>query len=95
MDGRSFIRDKARVASGLDSLRRTVRDLLDEVDASTRPVQIDAEKGIDFYEAVSRYEAQLIETALELTGGRQNRAAALLKMRKSTLNSKMKQLNLR
>lgn len=95
MDGRSFIRDKARVASGLDSLRRTVRDLLDEVDASIRPVQIDAEKGIDFYEAVSRYEAQLIETALELTGGRQNRAAALLKMRKSTLNSKMKQLNLR
>lgn len=95
MDGRSFIRDKARVARGLDSLRRTVRDLLDEVDASTRPVQIDAEKGIDFYEAVSRYEAQLIESALELTGGRQNRAAALLKMRKSTLNSKMKQLNLR
>lgn len=86
---------KPAVVDELDSLRRTVRNLLHEVDRRTRGVEIDAEKGIDFYEAVARFEAELIRTALDLTGGRQNRAANLLKLRRSTLNSKMKQLNLR
>ncbi len=72
-----------------------MRNLLHEVDTNARPVQIDAEHGIDFYETVARFEADLIESALHVTGGRQNRAADLLKMRKSTLNSKMKQLKLR
>jgi|CXWL01.1.fsa_nt_gi DNA-binding NtrC family response regulator len=79
----------------LETLRSTVRSLLLEVDEKSRPVQIDVENGIDFYEAVARFEAQLIESALQATGGRQNRAAGLLRLRRSTLNSKMKQLNLR
>ncbi len=79
----------------LETLRKTVRNLLLEVDEKSRPVQIDVENGIDFYETVARFEAQLIESALHVTGGRQNRAAGLLRLRKSTLNSKMKQLNLR
>ena len=53
---------------------------------------IDPEKGLDFYENVERFEAQLIETALELTGGRQNKAAQLLNLRTSTLSWKIKKL---
>lgn len=83
------------IADQLDNLRKTVRNLLHEVEAKTLPVPIDTENGIDFYEVVSRFEAQLIESALEATGGRQNRAAGLLRLRKSTLNAKMKQLKLR
>ena len=72
-----------------------VRSLLHEASLRTQPVQIDPEKGIDFYDSVARYEIQLIESALEVAGGRQNRAAKLLNMRTSTLCSKMKQLNIR
>lgn len=72
-----------------------IRSLLHEASLRTQPVQIDPEKGIDFYDSVARYEIQLIESALEVAGGRQNRAAKLLNMRTSTLCSKMKQLNIR
>ena len=87
--------DLSSMRRQIDRLRSTMRSLLHEVDANTRPVHIDAEHGIDFYESVARYEAELIESALHVTGGRQNRAADLLRLRKSTLNSKMKQLKLR
>ena len=79
----------------LDSLRSTIRSLLHEVALETQPVNIDPENGIDFYENVERFEIQLIESALEATGGRQNRAAKLLNLRTSTLSAKMKALNMR
>jgi DNA-binding NtrC family response regulator len=79
----------------MEVLRSMVRSLLHEAALRTQPVQIDPEKGIDFYDSVARYEIQLIESALEVAGGRQNRAAKLLNMRTSTLCSKMKHLNIR
>ena len=73
----------------------TIKSLLHEAAIRTQPVNIDPEKGIDFYENVARFEAQLIELALEMTGGRQNRAAKLLHMRTSTLNWKIKKLEIK
>src|SRR5690606_9625582 len=75
----------------MDALRSLVRSLLHEASLRTMPVNIDPEKGIDFYENVARFEIQLIESALEMSGGRQNRAAKLLNMKTSTLCTKMKQ----
>jgi len=72
-----------------------IRSLLHEAALRTQPLNIDPEEGIDFYENVARFEIQLIESALEVSGGRQNRAAKLLNMRTSTLCSKMKNLNIR
>ncbi len=89
------LHNSINVVDQLATLRKTVKDILHEMDAKARPVQIDAENGIDFYDTVARFEVQLIESALEMAGGRQNRAATLLRMRRSTLNSKMKQLNMR
>ena len=48
------------------------------------------EDGIDFYEEVSRYEVRLIQTALRHTNGSQKRAARLLKLNPTTLNTKIK-----
>lgn len=79
----------------LDSLRSLVRSLLREASHRMQPVNIDPESGIDFYENVARFEIQLIESALEMSGGRQNKAAKLLNMRTSTLCTKMKQLKIR
>ncbi len=79
----------------LNSLRSTVRSLLRDVVIEAQPVRIDPEKGIDFYDNVTRYEIQLIRSALEVAGGRQNRAAELLNLRKSTLCSKIKQFKIK
>lgn len=54
------------------------------------PPAPDISQGIDLEEEISRYEIDLIKRALELTGGHQSRAARLLRMNPTTLNSKIK-----
>jgi DNA-binding NtrC family response regulator len=56
---------------------------------------LDFTRGISFYEEVSRFEIELIRRALEATGGHQTRAAKLLGMNNTTLNSKIKSYNIR
>ena len=51
-------------------------------------------RGINFYEEVRRFEIDLIRRALEQTGGHQSRAARLLGMNATTLNSKIKTYNI-
>jgi len=51
---------------------------------------IDLSRGISFYDEVNRYQVELIRRALEITGGHQSRAAKLLGMNTTTLNSKIK-----
>lgn len=48
------------------------------------------EEGIDLEEEVKRIEVQLIKRALTFAGGRQNKAAKLLKLNHTTLNCKIK-----
>jgi DNA-binding protein Fis len=59
-------------------------------DESTRLQRIDVSKGIDFYGEVERFEMALIKLALDQTSGNQARAAELLGLRATTLNSKIK-----
>ena len=79
----------------MEMLGSTVRALLHEAAIRSAPVRIYPIKGIDFYEKVARFEIQLIESALEMAGGRQNKAAKLLNMRTSTLNWKIKKLDIK
>jgi transcriptional regulator with GAF, ATPase, and Fis domain len=46
--------------------------------------------GIDFYDEVQRFETHLIKMALSETGGNQAKAARLLGIKATTLNSKIK-----
>lgn len=48
----------------------------------------------DFYQEVERFQINLIKKALRITGGSQVKAARLLKLNPTTLNAKMKTLNL-
>jgi transcriptional regulator with GAF, ATPase, and Fis domain len=50
--------------------------------------------GIDFYAEVQRFETHLIKMALAETGGNQARAARLLGIKATTLNSKIKLFNI-
>jgi len=49
---------------------------------------------IDFYDEVRRFEIELITRALKKTGGHQMRAALLLNVKVTTLNSKIKRYNI-
>ncbi len=53
-----------------------------------------SEEGIDFNAAVDAFERQLIDEALRRTGGVKNRAAALLRLNRTTLVEKIKKKGL-
>jgi len=63
------------------------RDFTEE---ATRLKPLDILGGIDFYDEVQRFETHLIKMALAETGGNQSRAAKLLGIKATTLNSKIK-----
>jgi two-component system NtrC family response regulator len=55
---------------------------------------IDLARGINFYDEVKKFEIDLIRRALEQTAGHQSRAARLLGLNATTLNSKIKGYNI-
>ena len=55
---------------------------------------IDISRGVNFYDEVRKFEMDIIRRALEQTGGHQSRAARLLGLNATTLNSKIKAYNL-
>lgn len=52
-------------------------------------------EGVGLYDAVGRYERQLIESALRRAGGVQKQAAKILGLKATTLNEKIKRLGIR
>src|SRR5215213_1880439 len=56
---------------------------------------IDISRGVNFYDEVRKFEIDLIRRALEQTGGHQSRAARLLGLNATTLNSKIKTNSIR
>src|ERR671932_1802755 len=71
-----------------ESVRASMRD------GSSAATGIDIGRGVNFYDEVRRFEIDLIRRALEQTGGHQSRAARLLGMNATTLNSKIKTYNI-
>ncbi len=67
------------------------RDLLQP---QTFPPSFGLPRGLGFYDAVQRFERQLIEAALRQTGGVQKQAAELLGLKPTTLNEKIKRLGI-
>lgn len=80
--------------NNLNSLKELVLQLLCDLQRVEEVNAINIESGFDFYEEVSRFEIDLIKRALLKTGGNQVRAARLLKLNVTTLNSKIKRHNI-
>ncbi|MEO8041697.1 MAG: sigma-54 dependent transcriptional regulator [Acidobacteriota bacterium] len=82
----------------VDCLRPEVRDpaLAFEMmrNAEGTSASIDIGRGVNFYDEVKRFEIDLIRRALDQTGGHQSRAARLLGLNATTLNSKIKTYNI-
>jgi DNA-binding NtrC family response regulator len=83
----------------LDCLREEIVNPQSHVGSSTTGADsaatLDIVRGISFYDEVSRFEIELIRRALEITGGHQSKAAKLLGMNNTTLNSKIKVYNIK
>jgi len=56
--------------------------------------EVDISRGVNFYDEVRRFETDLIRRALDQTSGHQSRAARLLGLNATTLNSKIKTYNI-
>ncbi len=82
----------------VDCLRPEVRDpqlafdMMKGTEGSSS--DLDIARGVNFYDEVKKYEIDLIRRALEQTGGHQSRAARLLGLNATTLNSKIKTHNI-
>jgi transcriptional regulator with GAF, ATPase, and Fis domain len=76
--------------SNITALKELTLRLLREVQAITEVRTLSLEGGVDFYSEVSRFEIDLIKRALLQTAGHQGRAARLLNLKVTTLNSKIK-----
>lgn len=83
----------------LETLRPEVRDpaYAEQVMAASEgsSSSIDLSRGTSFYDEVKKFEIDLIRRALDQTGGHQSRAARLLGLNATTLNSKIKSYNIR
>lgn len=75
----------------ITSLVSSLNDAVLDLKRSSLPPLTD---DFDFYVEVQRFESSLIKGALRLTGGSQVKAAKLLKLKATTLNAKMRMLNL-
>ena len=82
----------------VECLRPEVRDpeLAFEMTSATTGTSagIDISRGVNFYDEAKKFEIDLIRRALEQTGGHQSRAARLLGLNATTLNSKIKSYNI-
>ena len=83
-------RNGAAAHSNVTALKELTLRLLREVQAITEVRTLSLEGGVDFYGEVSRFEVDLIKRALLQTAGHQGRAARLLNLKVTTLNSKIK-----
>lgn len=81
-------------SGNITTLRELVLRLLCEVQCIGEANTLTIENGFDFYDEVSRFEIDLIRRALLQTGGHQVRAAKLLNLKVTTLNSKIKHYNI-
>lgn len=78
----------------MTTLRELVLRVLCEVQSINEITPVIIGQDFDFYEEVRRFEVDLIKRALLQTGGHQVRAAKLLNLKVTTLNSKIKHYNI-
>ena len=79
----------------IDGLKQLTLQLFREVQSIADVESLNVETGVDYYEEVRRFEVDLIMRALMQTAGHQRRAARLLNLKVTTLNSKIKLFNIK
>jgi transcriptional regulator with PAS, ATPase and Fis domain len=87
--GATVLRSEVAMDNRLNTLREVALTLLREVE-SFRVSQPATKRSVRLHEEVRRFEIDLIRSALSRTSGNQTRAAQLLGVKITTLNTKIK-----
>ena len=77
------------------ALKVLASSLLRQINYLEQPDQYKNTGEVSLKDEVCRFEAELIRSALRLTGGRQRRAAQLLGTKLTTLNTKIRKYDIR
>jgi len=72
-----------------------VRSLLTELESLRLPVELEPEAGLNLDDELKLYEIGLIRAALDKADGSQTRAARMLGVKVTTLNTKIKRYQMR
>ncbi len=86
--------EQAASRNNITALKELTLRLVREVQSIGEVHKLSLEGGLDFYDEVTRFEIDLIKRALLQTAGHQGRAARLLNLKVTTLNSKIKHYNI-
>jgi DNA-binding NtrC family response regulator len=89
LSGGDSSQEEAALGSKIRALKEIALVLIKELEALGDTQPAEAKRSINLQEEVRRFETSLIERALRRTGGNQVRAARLLGMKVTTLNSKI------
>jgi DNA-binding NtrC family response regulator len=84
------VRQPTTTDARIGALKILAGSLLHRIEALEKEIVEGRTSPLDLKEEVQRFEAELIRNALFRTGGRQRRAARLLGMKVTTLNTKIK-----
>jgi transcriptional regulator with PAS, ATPase and Fis domain len=87
-------KEKHPLGEKIEDLTSIASALLEEIKSLQPSHTVDVRGGIDFYDEVKKFEVNLIKRALDRTGGHQTKAAELLNIKITTLNSKIKRYNI-
>ena len=88
--GAAMLRSEIAMDNRLSTLREVALTLLREVESLRVSQSPNSQRSVRLHEEVQRFEVDLIRSALSRTGGNQSRAAQLLGVKLTTLNSKIK-----
>jgi len=84
------IRSEVAMDNRLNTLREVALTLLREVESLRVSQSDNSRRRVKLHDEVQRFEVDLIRSALGRTGGNQTRAAQLLGVKITTLNTKIK-----
>src|SRR5882672_7558814 len=88
--GTAMLRGEIAMDNRLSALREVALTLLREVESLRVSQSPNSQRSLRLHDEVQRFEVDLIRSALSRTAGNQSRAAQLLGVKLTTLNTKIK-----
>ncbi len=88
------LNNKIRILKDVSVALSAAAEVLEHTRSAELYHSLDLEHGIDFNDEVRRFEINLIERALKESAGNQKKAAGLLKLKHTTLHTKIKRYDI-
>jgi transcriptional regulator with GAF, ATPase, and Fis domain len=85
---------EAALESRIEALREAALNILTEVESLRSAPALRVDGNVKLHDEVQQFETDLIRATLDRTNGNQTRAAQLLGLKLTTLNTKIKRYNI-